>query len=469
MSASKVSLEESKAVNRAMRIAKIINKEQEWPSYVKSPYEYVQYYHKIAPQYADVCSWELRGSVIDFDILISDSAYPKTKNLLYLFINPTYEFNGNPLSENVIENLRRNCLSLRYRFTHAVHLVFKYYSCRESLIQKLNFMQKLIGVTILIETDVSYYYSHDEMEFWWEMVKDNGGAYQFHSSWDNSLSNVNSCFDMAFCMPYEHYKKGVPSDIMPLSVMTNGTPEEMLEFVERHMIDKLWYKIPNEVIAKRNIKLSFIPTNEETFVRCLKCGILRDECVVEAYKILDKKMKFRFIKSYIRDHPIFEIEPIIGYSISLNIIARINGMSELLSTVGNGLNIKTVLSYIKPWKPEHIGLITTHLNKFPRKEKAEFVRVHSSFRNTRTDNVWWHYKQYWIYPEDITYYEYCALIVELQKDRSINYDSVFAIEVELSTFDHFMREQKCQKKMMMMLAARIGMVTDLACIIREYV
>lgn len=475
MTAINLTLEESHINDNAIRMANVINEFQKWPLYIKPHDEkmnkYVRYYCTNVCWSDDMWTYELRGTTVDLDLMsVCYSQLDIADVIIILYLNPTFGHDNNA-GDNIFNDKIKESIRLRKRgicvgILNTVRNVLPYYSDLSILAKKVEYIRSITGIPMLLDlTEIIVYHGHNSMKFWWEMIFD------LSSKYIPSDGPMGPMFE--YCAPYEYYRKRCyHSDVIPLSVLTEGTLEEVEALVNGHAWAKVCIPdIPYDTIARRGIHISKIPTDCNALCLCIKYGLLSFESIIELCRFPgDFRDNTIGIIKRIRDMPEIEIAPRSGYTMGLAIIA--NG--KTISITGYNLGIDALIPCVKPWKKEYINIIREQIHKSPKNCLFIGVKVHSSFREALVgDCPYWNYKNYWLYPEDITYPEHSNLMEDIQNSPNVNGKlgifSNLPNDLKELGCTYYVQEQKRRKKVIMMSASRIGMVTDLACIIREYV
>lgn len=237
--------EESSLINTAAKITKNINKDEEWPPYIRSPFPYITVYclHQSRHKMLD---WDLRGATIDFNLMkviyYSKQECKYTAILAFacdsinLYFNPTYAICQSDSA------LKGKTQLLNIIYSASIQIKKPYYTDQE-------FTQKIFNMALISDdsdvskgiakciTEMSHRqpirYSHkdgheDIEKYWWDLA--------LHCDPDI----MNKCHaNWRYYAPYEYYHETGNNGITPISVFAYGTEEDILKF-DVHVTDNDW-------------------------------------------------------------------------------------------------------------------------------------------------------------------------------------------------------------------------------------
>lgn len=475
-------IEERSLHNMAMELSGIIKSDQPWPDYIKSPYKYVKYQtYENNMRTWDAYLWDLTGAVIDFNEAFSTistdhdgTEYPPDGDLcmiLSVYLNPTYDSDYIIINDDILKKYGDGMFFGYYAIIIWISEKIIALSQPQQLpllSQKIEKIYCINGFNKAIaEYGIYEPISIETRIFWWNIAMKYGYR-----------GNIGRRVPFWYNSSYESYQErcrngdtSTATDMVPYSALTEGTPEEIETFLKQ----SIWSPgiiiddVSSIKVTKRGIKIPLryddFDSNKIYMLFAIRCQFLTSDEIINICKIVPIHLT-NFIH-YISDYPDIEISLMpTGVKGKLHLVVS-NGND---SHIFNGQNILPYLSRIKPWKAKYINMISdvASTTKLLGESVPQYIfNIHSSIRSIINGHSWVCLSNYCLISEDITFHEYDELC-QMHNTRYEQHSPSRYMHNELH-YKHIVTMAKQQKKMAMMLANRLELLTDLAIIIREYI
>lgn len=467
-------------INAAAQLSWSFGEEEKWPVYIKSPFKFRTYYNR--PKNIEKISVDkllnLTDAVIDFDVLyeeIADKYRYHTSNMMNvvveLYFNPTYAAEcpiGDVLKKFILSHTN-DLFYCIFNYDHCLYDSDAFFNKIKSLFKELSldillFMNSINGYYFhVIYTRV--YNSSRNINQWWNFI------YEYLPV----MCEDSAVFVKKYFAPYDYYKPTNNSggNDIPISVLTYGTPEEVIDFINTDSYIERFRGFHSCVRSDGiKIPLENIKRPKHTWRMYITWGLLRDEDIfnlpdhgIMIYNIIINLLQTNRSRDTIKIRPDFENVKNES-SIPIDMIASHENKQMSLEGV---ISFATAIDHTNHWLPGDIEKLKKAIDNYYcngiEEIPTEFMNcnVHPNFRAINGGSAYFIYRGHHFISEDITYPEY------LEIHHNINVVTANSDDMKYKHYLYVKDRIMNEKNIFMLCAIRKGIIMDICRIIRAFV